>query len=422
MPELAPPPSPRVVRGRAARLVAASDIAVMFMGSTLVTPLYALYRDTFGFSDVTLTLVYATYVLGNAAALFFLGRISDQIGRRRTTFAAIAIAVASSLAFLFATGTPWLFVGRALSGLAIGLASGAATAWITELMPNQDKARASVVATGANFAGLAVGPLLAGLLAQYVPAPLRLPHVVYLALLILLGWLISRTEETVRQPVRGLRETSLRPRIGVPREIRARFVSPASTAFAMFALLGFYAALAPSLLTHDTHTANVAMGGALVAELFFIAAAAVRVTGPLRPHTAMLAGVALLIPSVALLVAAQVLASLSLLVVATAITGVASALGYRGSLHVVNEIAPGDRRAEVISSYMLACYLGNSLPVVGVGVVSSTFGPTTAIAALAVVIVALALVALLAELRGRERRKEHDATRLHDVRRMQRGL
>jgi len=64
-------------------------IAVMFMGSTLVTPLYVLYQQAFGFSEVTLTLVYAAYVVGNLCALLFFGRLSDRIGRRRTTLPAM---------------------------------------------------------------------------------------------------------------------------------------------------------------------------------------------------------------------------------------------------------------------------------------------------------------------------------------------
>src|SRR5947199_4025931 len=58
---------------RAARepYVAAQLIGVMFMGSTLLTPLYILYRRAFGFSEMTLTLIYAVYVVGNIGALFF---------------------------------------------------------------------------------------------------------------------------------------------------------------------------------------------------------------------------------------------------------------------------------------------------------------------------------------------------------------
>src|SRR5438128_3765273 len=80
----------------AARIVGL-QIGVAFMGSTLLTPLYPLYRREFGFSEVVLTLVYATYVVGNLVALFFLGRVSDQSGRRRTSLPALALSGATTL-------------------------------------------------------------------------------------------------------------------------------------------------------------------------------------------------------------------------------------------------------------------------------------------------------------------------------------
>ena len=43
----------------------AAMIGVMFAGSTLLTPLYIIYKQRFGFSDITLTLIYAAYIVGN---------------------------------------------------------------------------------------------------------------------------------------------------------------------------------------------------------------------------------------------------------------------------------------------------------------------------------------------------------------------
>src|SRR5438874_12049215 len=176
--------------------VAAADIAVMFMGSTLLTPLYVLYQREYGFSQITLTLVYSAYVIGNIAALFLLGRLSDQIGRRRTTLPAIVIAGIATLIFMLDIGTTTLYAGRVLSGLAIGIASGTAAAWVAELTPGRSKARASVLATAGNFVGLALGPFLAGMLARYAPWPLELAYVVYLALVALIGAFIAVTPET----------------------------------------------------------------------------------------------------------------------------------------------------------------------------------------------------------------------------------
>ena len=59
----------------------------------------------------------------------------------------------------------------------------------------------------------------------------------------------------------------------------------------------------------------------------------------------------------------------------------------------MDEIAPEDRRAELLASYLLVCYTGNSLPIVTVGVLSQAIGPETAHRLFAAVLALLALVA-----------------------------
>jgi MFS family permease len=382
------------LRGHTARGAAAADLACMYMGSTLVTPLYVLYAEEFGFSELTLTLIFAAYSLGNIASLFILGRLSDQIGRRRTALPAIGAAMLATLIFFFAAGTSWLFVARFLSGLAIGMASGAATAWVVDLTRNHKAQRGAAISTGAIFAGLAAAALVSGMLAQYAPAPLKLPFVLYLAVLATLAFFVARTKETVKDRAESVDELSLGPRIGVPRKIRASFVSPAVTAFATFAVCGFYAALAPSLLRRDMDVSNLAVSGAVVCELFLAAAITAVATSSLKSRTAMLIGAAMMMVAVALLVTAQFLQSLAVLVIGAAVTGVAAALAYRGSLQVINEIAPKEQRAEVISAFMIVCFMGNAVPVIGVGVVSSLWSPEAATISLASLAVTLALVAL----------------------------
>lgn len=59
------------IQGKAAIPLVATGLGLMFMGSTLLTPLYLLYQRASGFSEITLTLIYAVYVVGNLAALFW---------------------------------------------------------------------------------------------------------------------------------------------------------------------------------------------------------------------------------------------------------------------------------------------------------------------------------------------------------------
>ena len=107
----------RTLSASAPSAIVAAELAIMFFGATLPTPLYPLYRLVFGFGPTTLTLIYAVYVLGNLVALLFFGRLSDQIGRRSATLPAIGVGLLSTLAFLLADGTVWLFIARILSGL-----------------------------------------------------------------------------------------------------------------------------------------------------------------------------------------------------------------------------------------------------------------------------------------------------------------
>lgn len=379
--------------GTAAVSAVAAMIGVAFAGSTLVTPLYVIYKEQFGFSQATLTFVYAAYVIGNLVALLFFGRVSDKIGRRSATIPAMAIAFLSCLVFLFAENVVWLYVARVLSGLGIGIATGTGTAWLAELIARKDKARATTIATSANFGGLATSALISGILAQYAPWPLQLPFVIYLLVLLIVTALIWRTHETVARR-QSIGRISLRPKISVPPQIRANFVAPAVAGFGAMALVGFFAAVGPTVLAQELHETNHAIAGALFFEMAIVVAVAILATRKVPSRAAMLNGLGLMVPSVLLIVGAELSASMWLLIAATAWCGVAAGLAYRGSLQVVNQIAPEEKRAAVVSSYFICCFLGNALPVIGIGVISTIASALIADTVFAGLIVAFAVGAL----------------------------
>ena len=381
---------------KAATLAVGSMIAVMFMGSTIVTPLYSLYAKQFGFSAIMLTLIYAAYVIGNLVSLFFFGGVSDRAGRKRIVLRALAMAALSTGIYFFATSTPWLFVARVLSGFSIGLGAGTGTAWIAEL-DAEDRARATLVAVVSNFAGLGLGPLISGLLAQYSSRPLQLPFLIYIGAVAITAVFIARSPETVNN--HSATNTARRTSVAVPRSIRARFIAPAITAFTVFSLYGFYFSLAPGVLIDSLHLSNRAIGGAVVFELGLVAAATIIVTRRLASGTCMRLALILLVPTLALLILAQAQGSLPLLLLGTALSGVSGALGYRGSLQVVNQIAPEDQRAGVSSVYFIVCFLGNSLPVIAVAVLTRAFDSLVADSVFAITLAVLALGALAASLR-----------------------
>ena len=122
-------------------------------------------------------------------------------------------------------------------------------------------------------------------------------------------------------------------------------------------------------------------------------------TRRLASRTCMRLALALLVPAVALLITAQAQGSLPLLLLGTAMSGISGALGYRGSLQVVNEIAPADQRAGVSSVYFIVCFMGNSLPVIAVATLTRAFNSLVADSVFAITLAVLALAALVMSVR-----------------------
>jgi MFS family permease len=378
------------LHGTAAMGAAALVLMLVFNSANLPAPLYVIYKERLHLSPITQSLIFAAYVLGSIAALALLGRLSDQVGRRPVLFGAIVLAAVSTLLFIFAGETTMLYAARAVSGLANGLTATACTAWILELAPSDQKGGAAPLAVAANIAALGMGPLLAGCLAQFAPAPLLLPYLIYLAGLLPPYLVVWTIHETVRAP-KPLAELSLRPRIGVPRDVLPQFVAPAVTAFVAFALMGFYSSLVPNVLQRSLHIDNHAVGGAVICFMFGSGVVAIAALLRLSSRAAMFTALALLVPGVLLLVLAENLASLPLLLVATAVGGASGALGYRSSLETINQIAPEDRRAETVAALLLACYAGISVPIIGVGVLTQLVNPGTADGVFAGVLCVLAI-------------------------------
>ncbi|WP_405812405.1 MFS transporter [Streptomyces sp. NBC_01520] len=345
---------------------------VCMAGTTLPTPLYGLYQEKFGFSELTVTVVYAVYAFGVIGVLLLTGNVSDAVGRRPVLLWGLGFAAASAVCFLCATGLPWLFAGRLLSGLSAGLFTGAATAYVMESAPRGGTSRATFVATAANMGGLGCGPLLAGLLAQYAPWPLHLPFLVHLALLGASAVVLLGLAETVkeRRPLRTVRPR----RPGVPAQVRAVFGPAAIASFVGFALFGVFTSVSPAFLAEFLDVDNHAVSGAVVALAFFASTAGQLLAGRIGVGRSLLWGCAGLFGGLALLAGALWWDLLLLVVLSALVGGSGQGLAFRGALSAVAGASPADRRASVISTLFVVAYAGISVPVIGVGVLSGRIG------------------------------------------------
>lgn len=341
-------------------------------GTTLPTPLYGLYQEKFGFSELTVTVVYAVYALGVIGVLLLAGNASDVVGRRPVLLAGLGFAVASAVSFLCAVGLGWLYAGRLFSGLSAGLFTGAATAYVMELAPEGGTSRATFVATAANMGGLGCGPLLAGVLAQYAAWPLYLPFIVHLLLVAVSAAALLRLPETVRErrPLAAVRPQ----RPGLPQQVRAVFGPAAIASFVGFALFGVFTSVSPAFLSQSLGVDNHAVSGLVVALAFFSSTAGQLAVGRVGVERSLPLGCAGLFAGLALLAGALRWDLLLLVALSAIVGGAGQGLAFRGALSAVAAASPADRRASVISTLFVVAYAGISVPVIGVGVLTGPIG------------------------------------------------
>ncbi|MGH2862279.1 MAG: MFS transporter [Solirubrobacteraceae bacterium] len=362
----------------------AAAFAVILGFSAVPTPLYGLYAARDGFGSLTITIIYAVYAVGVILGLFTVGHVSDWYGRRRVMIPALLTAALSAGLFLVWRDLAGLIVARLIGGVAVGATTATATAWITELhaarRPTATRRRAEIVSAATNLGGIGTGPLIAGILAQWVTKPLTVPYLVFLGLMAAGAVGLALAPET-----RTLKPAD-RPRyhpqqIKAPAQARGPFYSALIGAFIAFAALAFFMSLAPTFLAGPLHHPSLALAGA-VAFLVFAAAVAAQVL-PSRFERQALAGFGALwitAGSAAIVVAVQLSTpSLWLFLAGGAVLGAGGGAYFKSSLGTVIALSNPASRAGALASFFLAGYIGLSIPAVGLGVLAQHVAPKTAL-------------------------------------------
>ena len=351
-------------------LTVAAIFAAVMASTTVPTPLYPIYEREFGLSSLTITVVFAVYGVGVMTGLFVFGRLSDHSGRKPPLAGGLVVGALAMLLFLLAQDVGLLLAGRFLIGITAGLYTGTATAWLVDLDDNRD--RATKLAIAANLGGLAMGPLMAGLLAQYVPAPLRTAYVVELVLIVAGLAAFPLLPETVRRRRLQLDFAGLR----LPAEVRPVFLPAATAGIAAFAVSGVFGAVGPAMLGEILGITAPTASGALVTTLFLASVAGQFLTRRFVPTLALPLGCVALAAGLGLLALSLTAASVTALAAAAVVAGLAQGLIVGAGLGLLTVVAPVDRRGQVASAYFLVLYVGLIVPVVGFGLVETRLGLT----------------------------------------------
>ena len=352
-------------------LVAATTAALL-AASSAPSPLYPVLQAEFGFSAITLTAIFAVYVLALLFSLLTVGRLSDFIGRRPVLASALVVEAAAMAVFLDANGVGALVVARAVQGLATGAAVGVLGAYLLDLQPGDGSRLGSLVNSAAPMAGLGVGAVGTGLLVQYAPHPTRLVFAILTAVFVVLALATAALPETVQRVPGAL--AALRPQVAVPPQARRAFAGAVPTMMATWALGGLMFSVGGSLLGSVFGQTNHAVVGAVLGLFAGSAAGAAVLARDLSPAPMTRIGTAVLAVGTVLFVAALASTSLALFILASIAVGGGFGAAFLGALRSVTQLAQPHERAALLSAVYIVSYLAFSIPALVAGLLITHVG------------------------------------------------
>jgi DHA1 family tetracycline resistance protein-like MFS transporter len=182
-----------------------ATVALDAVGIGLIFPILpALLQDVTQAANVApyIGIMTALYALMQFIFAPMLGALSDRLGRRPVLLVSLAGAAVNYLFLAFAPSLWMLLLGRAIAGLTSANVS-VATAYITDISPEETRARRFGLLNAMFGAGFIIGPVLGGALGDY---GLRLPFMAAAVLnacnLLLALFTLPESRPPIRTPTR----------------------------------------------------------------------------------------------------------------------------------------------------------------------------------------------------------------------------
>ncbi len=399
---------PKTLSSKAAFALLSSAVLTLLASSSAPTPLYATYQARWGFSDVTITVIFGVYAVAVLASLLVFGSLSDHVGRRPVLISALTAQALVMLLFAFAGDLDALLLARVLQGLATGAALGAIGAGLVDLHPG----RGAIANAASGLAGTASGALGAALLVELLPAPTKLIYLLLSLIFAAQALGVVGAEET--SPRKHGAIAALKPVLAIPPRARGALLIAAPSLVAVWALAGFYASLGPSVAAVIASSNSVLLGGVALFTLAGSGSLTVLVFHRVESRRFALAGNGLVILGTATVLWAISLHSIAVFFVGTAISGSGFGAGFQGGLRTIVPLVEAHERAAILSVAYLICYLAMGLPAILAGflVVHGTLVRTTQEFGVAVIVLAATTAAALMLAARRDSRLAEAAGRL----------
>ncbi|MCA0146376.1 MFS transporter [Blastococcus sp. LR1] len=363
---VAPPRTPR----RAWLPVALTMFAIGWGANQFVSLLVA-YREDSGLSVATVDALVGAYALGLIPALLVLGPISDRRGRTPVLRVAAVVSLLATAVLMI--GDLWaLYAGRLLAGLASGAAFAAGSAWVEELSterfdPGAREGSGARRAAMSLTAGFCLGPVVAGLLAQWAPSPLVTAYLPHLAVVLAVLVPLWRAPETVVPAAASAAAGSPLARLRVRSAADPRFRrSVAPVAPWVFGSATISIAVLPGLVTDTTAGWTVAfsalIAGVTLGTGFLVQPTARRIAAT-SPRRGVVWGLGAVVLGLGIAAAAAATTSPWLVAPAAVVLGTGYGCCLVSGLLQTQRIAAPGELAGLTAVYYALTYVGFAAPV-----------------------------------------------------------
>ncbi|OPX05382.1 hypothetical protein B1790_32285 [Mycobacterium sp. AT1] len=393
---------------RSARFLAATaagSFAVVVAGTLISTPVLPLYRDTLGLSVFDVAAVFSIYLIVLVA--FFVLLMRSQLTRFAWLLLPVAVLlqIASSAAmWMGADDARWLFVGRAIGGAAVGIATGSSATLVVAAIGERGR---TSVATGA-LAGSALGVLVATLATEVLPRP---DHLVYQlhagALVAVLAALVCalvgarnalRTQMHASRPRRRAPEPTPPPGLSMRQRAAAYGAGAAG-----WVVGGVAAGSTPSALRQQFGTDSVLTSMTVPLVLMCVAWCSSVTLRTLRFQLRTSYAMALLVGGSLAVVAGMETRQLWPIVVAASAWGLGHGAAYTNGLRVLTRSLSPVQQGRTASAYAAFAYSVTAVAVLTTGAVASQWGQVAAMSFAAAVLTGVCTIVLILGRRGSPR-------------------
>src|SRR3984885_2943679 len=375
----------------------AAAFAAFFVAAGAPTPLLPIYEANWHFPASMVTVAFGVYAIALLLTLLIVGSLSDHICRRPQLRGALALELASMLVFLFSPSISWIITARIIQGVATAAATSSFSAAILELAPDKRKHLAGVITGLAPAAGIGVGALFSGLIAQFSSSAAATVWIILAEVMrIALVFAIFTPETASRKPGAI---ASLRPHVSVPPAARSVFAVTLPSLIAAWLVSALFLGLMPTILHLKFGIDSPVVSGlAAFAEQGTGGATAVALS-KMKPQRLVFAGGFAIVGGILLFIASITATSLPLLWIGAIVGGAGLGGAFTGTIRSLVPLVETQERAGLFSAIYLVFYITFGVPVIiaglllstiGVTAIALTFGAVTVVAAAAGVVTQLA--------------------------------